>query len=284
MKNILLTGSNGFIGRYFISQYGQLHKISTFSFLNDDFGSLHVNNIDVVLHLSALVHQPEASQEEFEQVNVQNTINLALKAKANGAKYFVFMSTIAVYGEEHCVLSENLRCKPVGLYGMSKLKAELALQTLQDDQFTVSIIRAPMVYGYKAPGNIKSLMRLIKKIPILPFANIENQRSFVYVGNLCAIIESLIEAKKGGVFLACDDTPLSTTQLIELIAQSMEKKIYLIQLPFFSKLLKWLKPSIYQRLYESLAVDNSQTKRVLEFKNPYSAEEGIRFMVQGGER
>lgn len=283
MKSILLTGSNGFIGKYFISQYGQLHKISTFSFLNDNFESLHVNNIDVVLHLSALVHQPKASYEEFEQVNVLNTINLALKAKANGVKHFVFMSTIAVYGEEHCVLHENLTCKPVGFYGMSKLKAEMALQKLQDEYFTVSIIRPPMVYGYNAPGNIKSLMRLIKKIPVLPFLNINNQRSFVYVGNLCAMIESVIEAKKGGVFLACDDTPLSMTQLIELIAQSMEKKIYLMQLSFFSKFLKWLKPFIYQRLYESLVVDNSQTKKVLDFTNPYTVEEGIRFMVQGGE-
>lgn len=283
MKNILLTGANGFIGRYFISQHGQLHKISTFSFLNDNFESLHVNNIDVVLHLSALVHQPKASYEEYEQANVQNTINLALKAKANGVKHFVFMSTIAVYGEEHCVLHENLTCKPVGFYGMSKLKAEIALQKLQDEYFTVSIIRPPMVYGYNAPGNIKSLMRLIKKIPVLPFLNINNQRSFVYVGNLCAMIESIIEAKKSGVFLACDDALLSTTQLIELIAQSMEKKIYLMQLSFFSKFLKWLKPFIYQRLYESLVVDNSQTKKALEFKNPYSVEEGIRFMVQGGE-
>lgn len=284
MKNILLTGANGFIGRYYISQYGQLHKISTFSFLKDDFESLHVNNRDVVLHLSALVHQPKASQKEYEQVNVQNTINLALKAKANGVKHFICMSTIAVYGEGYCVLHETLTCTPVGFYGMSKLKAELVLQTLQDEQFTVSIIRAPMVYGYNAPGNIKSLIRLIEKIPILPFANIKNQRSFVYVGNLCAMIESVIEAKKGGVFLACDDTTLSTTQLIELIAKSMEKKLYLIQLPFFSKFLKWLKPSIYQRLYENLVVDNSQSKKVLEFKNPYSVEEGIRFMVQGGER
>lgn len=279
--NILLTGANGFIGSYFTQHYSSQYAIIAFSFLKGDFESICLNEIDVVLHLSALVHQPKASQEEFEQVNVQNTINLALKAKANGVKHFVFMSTIAVYGEDHCVLHKNLTCKPVEFYGMSKLKAEMALQKLQDEYFTVSIIRPPMVYGYNALGNIKSLVRLIEKIPILPFANIKNQRSFVYVGNLCAMIESIIEAKKSGVFLACDDISLSTTRLIELIALEMGKKIYLVKLPFFAEFLKWFKPSIYKRLYESLEVDNAQTKKVLEFKNSYSVEEGIRFMVQG---
>lgn len=280
MKNILLTGANGFIGKYFISQYGKIYKISTFSFLKDDFKSLHINKIDVIVHLSALVHQPKACEEAFEQVNVRNTIDLAVKAKASGVRHFVFMSTIAVYGKEHCSLNENLTCKPVGFYGTSKLKAEMALQELQDTHFTVSIIRPPMVYGYNAPGNIKSLISLIQKIPILPLAGIKNKRSFVYVGNLCAMIEKIIETKKSGIFLASDDTSLSTTRLIELIASGMNKKIYLVKLPFFAELLKWVKPSIYRRLYERLEVDNALTKKLLEFQNPYTVEEEIITMVK----
>ncbi len=257
--------------------------MQTFSFLQDDFESLHVKGIDVILHLSALVHQMGGvSADEYESVNVSHTLKLAQKAKESGVRHFVFMSTVKVYGEESKgMYTESFTCKPQDDYGRSKLKAEEELQKLGGENFIVSIIRTPLVYGHGVKANIKNLMKLIRKIPILPFAKIDNQRSFVYVGNLCAMIESIIEAKKGGVFLACDDTPLSTTQLIELIAQSMEKKIYLIQLPFFSKLLKWLKPLIYQRLYESLVVDNVQTKKLLDFTNPYTAEEGFRFMVQG---
>ena len=286
IKKLLLTGANGFIGKYFIPKYDKTFDIRTFSFLKDDCESLYVKDIDVIFHLSALVHQMGgASADEYERVNVANTLKLAQKAKESGVGHFIFMSTVKVYGEESKEMyTESFTCKPQDDYGQSKLKAELELQKLVSEDFIVSIIRTPIVYGYGVKANIKNLMNIIRKIPILPFANIKNQRSFVYVGNLCAMIESVIEAKKGGVFLACDDTPLSTTQLIELIAQSMEKKTYLIQLPFFSKFLKWLKPSIYQRLYENLVVDNSQSKKVLEFKNPYSVEEGIRFMVQGGER
>jgi UDP-glucose 4-epimerase len=101
----------------------------------------------------------------------------------------------------------------------------------------------------------------------------------VYIGNLCNLIDEIIIQEKEGIFLASDDEPLSTTRLIELIANGLDKKVYLIKVPFFESLLKLVKPSFHKRLYESLEVDNSETKKVLGFKNKYSVEEGIRLML-----
>ena len=81
--------------------------------------------------------------------------------------------------------------------------------------------------------------------------------------------------------MACDDEPLSTSRLIELIAKNLDKKIYLIKLPFFESLLKLVKPSFHKRLYGSLEVDNSITKEKLNLKNPYGVEEGIGMMIKG---
>lgn len=286
IKKLLITGANGFIGKYFSTKYSKTFDIQTFSFLKGDFESLQLKDIDVIFHLSALVHQMGgASAEEYERVNVSNTLKLAQKAKEGGVGHFVFMSTVKVYGEESKSLyTESFTCKPQDEYGKSKLKAERELQKLASENFIVSIIRTPIVYGYGVKANIKSLTNLISKVPLLPFASIKNKRSFVYVGNLCALVDKIIETKKSGIFLACDDMPLSTTQLIELIALGMGKKVYLVKLPFFKELLRWLKPSIYQRLYENLEVDNTQTNKVLQFKNPYTTEVGIRLMVQGIER
>ena len=102
----------------------------------------------------------------------------------------------------------------------------------------------------------------------------------VYVGNLCHMIDEIIIQQKSGIFLACDDEPLSTSKLIELIAKNLDKKIYLIKTPFFESLLKLVKPSFHKRLYGSLEVDNSITKEKLNLKNPYSAEDGIRLMIK----
>lgn len=282
--NIVLTGATGFIGSYFQKQYAKKYIINPFSFLQDDFEILNVKDVDVVVHLSALVHQPKTSQEVYERVNIRNTLSLARKAKESGVKQFIFMSTIAVYDEALTQICENSTLKPNTFYGITKLEAEKQLLSLEDEDFVVSIIRPPMVYGFNAPGNMKSLNCLIDKVSVIPLGVIENKRSFVYVGNLCAMIECIIEKRKSGIFLCADDEPLSTTRLIELIAKAKQKKVYLLHVKIFEILLKWLKPSFYKRLFGSLAVDNTQTKKILDLKNPYTTEEGIELMVSGKDR
>jgi len=281
-KTILLTGASGFIGSYFIEKYKSKYNVKTFSFLHDDFEALHVEDVDLVFHLSALVHQMgEKSASEYEKVNVTQTLELAKKVEESGVKHFVFMSTVAVYGIEIGVMSEESECNPLTEYGKSKLKAEVELQKLEDESFKISIIRPPIVYGKNAPGNMRSLLNLISKVPLLPFGGIDNKRSMVYIGNLCHLVDVVIEQEKEGIFLASDDEPLSTSRLIEFIAKSLDKKIYLIKIPFFETLLKLVKPSFHKRLYGSLEIDNTLTKEKLNLKNPYTTEDGIRLMIKG---
>lgn len=279
--NILLTGSNGFIGNYFKNNYSNEYIIDTFSFLNDDLSDLELTHIDTIVHLSALVHQMGgASIEEYEKVNITQTIALAKKAKESGVKHFIFMSTVKVYGEESdTVYREDTKCNPQDEYGKSKLEAEKMLQKLENNTFKVSIIRTPIVYGEGVKANILNLINLVKKVPVLPFANIQNRRSMVYVGNLCAIINRIIKIGKSGIFLASDDRALATTEFVQLISLALNKKVFLVYVPFFPFLLKQLKPSFYKRLYKSLEVDNSFTKKVLAFSNPYSTKEGIELMI-----
>lgn len=235
-----------------------------------------------------------ASCEEYERVNVIQTLQLAKKAKESGIKQFIFMSTVAVYGIETGVMNEKSDYTPLTEYGKSKLRAEIELQKLENKNFKVSIIRPPIVYGKNAPGNMKILLKLINKVPLLPFGKIENKRSMVYIGNLCHLVDEIITQEKQGIFLASDDEPLSTSKLIELIAKNLdlvkrsgcgtitlrEKKMYLIKIPFFESLLKILKPSFHKRLYGSLEIDNTITKEKLNLKNPYDVEDGVRLMIK----
>jgi len=281
MTKLLLTGSNGFIGSYFKDHYSHIYQITTFSFLNESLDALNLETADVVVHLSALVHQMVgSSKEKYEKINVTQTLELAQKAKESGVKHFIFMSTVKVYGEEtNSVYREDSPCHPQDEYGKSKLQAEKELQKLENDVFKISIIRTPIVYGKGVKANILNLINLVKKMPVLPFAHIKNRRSMVYVGNLCAIINRIIVLRKSGIFLASDDRAFSTTEFIHLITLALNKKVLLIAVPFFPFLLKQIKPSLYKRLYKSLEVDNTFTKKVLEFSNPYSTKEGIKLMI-----
>jgi len=283
MKNILLTGANGFIGNYFRNKCNTKYNISVFSFLKDDLNVLNLSDRNVIVHLSALVHQMGgASNAEYEKVNVTQTMALAKKAKKSGIKHFIFMSTVKVYGEEiNTAYNEQSDCKPMDDYGKSKLKAELELKKIEDDHFKVSIIRTPIVYGHGVKANMRSLIRLVNKTSILPFGKIDNRRSFVYVGNLIALIDVIIEKQKSGIFLASDDISISTTRLIDLISKELDKKRYLIKVPFFETFVKILKPDLYKRLYKNLEIDNTMTKQALNFKNKYTVAEGIKYMIRG---
>ena len=137
-----------------------------------------------------------------------------------------------------------------------------------------------MIYGKNAPGNIDSLVKLVKNLSIIPLGKIENKRSFISIQNLLHILDEIITQKKQGVFLASDDEHLSTSKFIELIAKNLDKKVYLVKIPFFESLLKIVKPSFHKRLYGNLEVDNTITKEKLNLKNPYSVEDGIKLMIK----
>lgn len=281
MNKILITGSNGYLASNFLNQYKKVYDFEKFSLLNQKIEDINFDNIDIILHCAALVHQKvEQPYEKYHEINVDYPLKLAKLAKQNSVKQFVFISTIAVYGEEKEKLDENTICNPITPYGKSKLEAEKGLLKLNDDSFIVSIIRAPMIYGKNAPGNIDSLIKLVKKLPIIPLGKIANKRSFISIQNLCFIINEIITHQKAGIFLASDDEPISTSRLIELIAKNLDKKVYLVKIPFFETLLKLLKPSFYKRIYGSLEVDNSISKEKLNLKNPYSVEEGISLMLK----
>jgi len=286
LKNLLITGSNGYLGSSFMNQYKNKYKFEKFSLLTQRLEDINFDDIAIVLHCAALVHQKEKhSYATYHEINVEYPVKLAKLAKKNEVQQFVFISTIAIYGEDEEKLDENTSCNPITPYGKSKLEAEKQLLELSDDNFVVSIIRPPMVYGKNAPGNIDSLVKLLKKLPIIPLGGIENKRSFISIQNLCYMIDEIIAQRQNGIFLVSDDEPLSTSRLIELIAKNLDKKVYLIKIPFFESLLKIVKPSFHKRLYGSLEVDNTLTKEKLfgeaKASLPYSVEDGIRLMLHG---
>lgn len=285
---VLVTGSNGYVGSNFIYKYKDKYNFQTFSLFKQDIKNINFNDIDVVLHCAALVHQKkDLPVEMYHEINSNYPLKLAKLAKQNGVKQFIFISSIAVYGDDEVLLTENTTCNPITSYGQSKLEAEKQLLSLIEPSgnkmidFNVSIIRPPMIYGKNAPGNIASLIQLIKKVPIIPLGGIENKRSFIYIENLCYSIDVLIDKEKSGVFLVSDDKSLSTSHLIKLLAENLNKKVFLIKLPLFEGLLKIIKRSFYKRLYENLEIDNCLTKKRLNLKNPFTVEQAIKKMFQG---
>ena len=283
MIKLLITGSSGFIGTNFKNRSSEF-QITEIDLLVQKIDEIDFSGIDSVLHLAALVHQmKDAPEEQYFLINCDLTYALAKKAKMQGVKHFVFMSSAKVFGESTTGLpawDENSKCVPIDPYGKSKFEAEKLLLGLQDENFKVAIIRSPLVYGAGVKANMYNLVKLVNQFPVLPFSGINNNRSFVYVGNLVALLKHIIDKKAFGIYIAGDRESLSTTQLIKMIASASNKKLILFKLPgLLLHLAKIIRPSIVDRLFGSLELNNINTNYQLGFLPPFTIQEGINEMV-----
>lgn len=235
------------------------------------------------MHLAGKAHQMQPINASiYFEINYQLTKELASQAKEKGVSHFIFISTVKVYGDslQDRTLNERSICNPTDAYGQSKFQAERALLDLEDSKFTVSIIRPPLVYGKRVKGNMLKLLQLPNNMFSVPFKSINNLRSIVYVDNLISLIEHLIQSPTSGIFIAGDKHPVSTSFIIEQIYKSYGKRLNWFSIPsFFRKIIRQIRPDLYQRLFGSFVIDTNTTNNKLNFNPPYSTEYGIQEMV-----
>ncbi|MBK9736644.1 MAG: NAD-dependent epimerase/dehydratase family protein [Saprospiraceae bacterium] len=219
---ILLSGSSGFVGKYALSYFQTESEVKTVSLQNTAPSQVDFSGIKTIIHLAGMAHRMEVTDpKSYFTVNHKLTLDFAINAKSQGVSHFVFVSTVKVYGDNKGIdyFAEESKCQPTDPYGESKWRAEQDLLTLVDDHFLVSIIRPPLVYGSNVKGNLQNLISMIRKYPLVPFGGINNQRSMVYVGNLVALITTILNQKRGGIFLAGDAQYHSTTELVDMIIE-----------------------------------------------------------------
>jgi nucleoside-diphosphate-sugar epimerase len=280
-----VTGASGFVGTNFKTYFvnSEIYEIDQ---LIQKVEETNFKGITSILHLSALVHQMQgAPEKKYFEVNSDLAFDTAKKAKEEGVSHFLYMSTVKVYGEfteEGQPWTEDTPCHPLDPYGKSKLEGEQRVKSLADSNFTVSVVRTPLVYGPGVRANMFNLMKMVNKYPFVPFGNIHNKRSLTFVGNLCQLLHTILDQKKSGVFLASDGKPVSTTDLVKEISKASGKKKNVLPIPGMAqKMVHSLKPGIHRRLFGNLEIDNTKTCEILNYQPEYSFDQGIREMVEG---
>ena len=284
MPKILITGKNSFVGTSF-RKYSSFRDIEEISLIDIHPDKIDFTCFDVVLHLSAIVPQSKKKRgKDYFHINRDLALDVAKQAKNSGIRHFVFMSTIKVFGKFKAgsrPWDEFSECMPSDDYGRSKYEAELALMNLNDGKFMVSIIRSPLIYGEGVKANMLKIIRIVQLLPILPFDGIENRRNYTYIENLVGFIDRIIELKVSGIFIAMDNGSMSTTTLIKLIYVFSGKIPRLFRLPEpFIKTAAFFFPEIINRLYGSFELENSWTRKTLNFDPKISSSEGIKRMME----
>ncbi|MBE6639756.1 MAG: NAD-dependent epimerase/dehydratase family protein, partial [Ruminococcaceae bacterium] len=121
------------------------------------------------------------------------------------------------------VITKDTPVNPENCYGDSKVQAENGIRPLNDDSFKVVILRPPMIYGKSSKGNYPALAKLAVKTPIFP--DVKNQRSMLYVGNLCEFVRLMVENEESGTFWPQNGEYSNTSEMVKMIAAAHGKKL-----------------------------------------------------------
>lgn len=297
MEAFFITGASGFVGtnlaRYFsqkgIAVYGHSRKSETAAdrakFLRE-YSSAVLNqlNVSTFIHLAAIAHDLNGlyKPEDYYHVNLEGTkkaVDIFLQSEAT---HFIFVSSIkAACDAATTSVDESIIPLPQTDYGKSKLLAEEYIQSLQwPPEKKFYILRPCMMHGPGNKGNLNLLYQYAKSgLPFL-FGAFDNKRSFHSIENFNFAIEKLILRNcASGIYHLADDDYLSTSQLYELICDTLGKKARIWNLsPTWIEFMSSVagKRNMISKLTEDMLVSNKKIKDAIGEPFPISLKDGLR--------
>lgn len=301
MKKILITGANSYLGNS-VEQYFSEYQwegretqweIDRISLRGDAWRKVSFSGYDTVLHMAGIAHADigkvsDEQKDMYYRVNCDLAEQTAQKARADGVRQFIYMSSVIVYGDSAPVgkrkhITAETRPAPANFYGDSKYQAEQKLRELQTEEFHVAVVRAPMIYGRGSRGNFPVLMKMAEKLPVFP--DIRNRRSMLYVENLAEFIRLLAESGKGGTFFPQNKEYVTTAEMVRLIGEASGRRVRLWKaLNPFLKLAAMMPGKIggmANKAFGSLTIDMGLSDRGITGYQIFSLEESICKIIKG---
>ncbi len=299
MTKVLVTGATGFIGsaltkflkqkEYYViglsrhkkqlaRQEEGIDEWVQFDLLGEEAEFIGIlKEVDFLIHLAGNAHETrELPYSSYYQLNTLPATFLAKSALANGVKKIVYVSTIKVNeslesNHEDYFISEQSPVNTQDNYSLSKHEAEISIEKIcKDSDVQFVILRPPLVFGANVKANFLALIKLVDLGLPLPFASVNNSRSFIYVENLCAIIELCLSSENvNGQRYLVKDVSVSLPNLIGIISESLNSRTALFPCPTF--LLRWVaaifgKKDAIQKLVSSLNINDQKIRKDLSWE------------------
>lgn len=281
MKRILIVGEDSFIGgaiQKWLLNYPGDYKVTTITSKFNLWNDMEFARYDVIINVAGIAHiKIKPSMEAlFYKVNRDLAINIAKKAKKEGVRQYIYLSSMNVYGDINKGIDINTNPKPENFYGNSKLQADILLQELNEIDFSTVSIRPPVVYGKGCRGNFLLLEKIAKWSPFFP--EYKNIKSMIYIDNLCEFIKLIIDYEESGIYHPQNKDHISTAELVWLISKEMGKRIVIIKwlnsiIPLLRKKIRTINRAFGDDYYTSSMSDYHNYSYCL-----YNYEESIKAM------
>lgn len=242
MKKILITGLDSYIGTSVEKWLGRpefsgMYQVDTVDMRGEGWKEKNFSGYNTVFHVAGIAHADigkvtEKRKQLYYAVNCDLAVETARKAKREGVKQFIYMSSIIVYGEgtsvrKKRVITKDTKPAPSNFYGDSKWKAEQKLRPLSDENFQVAFLRPPMIYGEGCKGNYQMLRKIAAKVPVFP--DFPNERSMLRIERLCEFVRKLIDNGSGGIYFPQDPSYVKTATMVKQLGKEQGRKIHLVK-------------------------------------------------------
>jgi nucleoside-diphosphate-sugar epimerase/predicted transcriptional regulator len=249
-----------------------------FEFINGDIRDIRIvvkaiKEVDAVIHLAAIVGDAASALDPKEtiEINYLSSKMLAEVCKQSQINRFIFASTCSVYGanEPGKMLNENSKLNPVSLYAEMKLNSEKGILSLEDDNFSPTILRMGTLFGVSPRMRFDLVINVLTGKAIMEgkysvFGG-KQWRAFCHVKDAAKAyvdcLEAPIEAVKGQIF---NVTPENST--INDIGKLIKKMI-----PNTKMIVD--KTQVDQRDY---CVSDKKIRAKIRYKHKYTISDGIK--------
>lgn len=282
---IYITGSSGFVGSNILRENVDFHFVKYKRGTQPEIG-----DVNTVLHLAGKAHDTRSNldDQDYYNVNTEFTKRVFDLFLNSDAKVFILLSSVkAAAGNNPDILTEEFKANPSTVYGKSKLLAEnYILSKSIPENKRVYILRPTMIHGPGNKGNLNLLYKVVSNGIPWPLGSFENLRSFCSISNLNFVFRELIcrEDIKSGIYNVCDDRPISTVELIEIISGVLAVRTRIWKIP--KVLIKYLakvgdilqlplNSERLEKLTESAVVSNLKLVEALGKQLPMDSREGI---------
>ncbi len=287
--NVLITGASGFVGQNLVAFLERQGVNTTTVSLRDEKLFSVAPDINAIVHLAGKAHDLKQVSDEaaYFEVNTELTKRLYARFYESNADIFIYMSSVkAVVDNPSSTVDEATTPTPVTAYGKSKLAAEQYLLQNQKAGTRLYILRPCMIHGPNNKGNLNLLYQLVQKGIPYPLGSFVNQRSYLSVDNLCFIIKELLETPSipSGVYHVADDDTFSTTEVVQLMGESLGKNVKILSparsfIHLIAKMGDFLKLPLttenLQKLTENYVVANQKIKAAIGKDLPLRGKAGL---------
>lgn len=234
-NNILITGANGFLGKFIVNELQKSNILKSLSRTSGDYIISLENEVpcfnqkfDLVIHVAGKAHtipKNEIEKKQFYDVNAVGTRNLLKGLESfHLPKEFVFISSVSVYGldvgnnidEDHPLLA-------VDAYGLSKIEAEtIVLKWCKENNIICTILRLPLLVGKGAPGNLGAMIKAIIKGYYFNIGGGKAKKSMVLGKDVASLIMKV--APIGGIYNVTDGYHPNFDELSNAISLNKKKR------------------------------------------------------------